>query len=498
MIWRRHLIALGLVALAIIGLMYRDAIDMADKWWNISTYGHCLMLPFIIAWLVSERREELASLTPAAWWPGLIGVACAAFLWMLGEAAGISLFRHAAIIFMVQAATITILGPSVARGLLFPIFYACFLIPFGEEAVPLMQTITAKMSMVMLGWADVPAHIEGVFITIPTGLFEVAEACSGIKFLVAMAAFSTLAANLCFKSWRRRAGFLVMAMVVPVIANGMRAFLTIYVSHVTGSNEFASSFDHIIFGWVFFGFVMILVMGIAWRFFDRRPGDHFFDGSEAKAVRRTAPLAIMGIASVAVIGAIMLLQSGLASLGQTPLPQAVNLPEVKGWTRSFAHPAFPWEPRFDGADHRLVAHYTNAGGDAVDIVVVLYGWQAEGKEIVGFGQGLFAPETGWSWANATAVPAGGKADRIFAPGAEREVASFYVIGGKLTGSSSVVKIETLKARLLGGDQVAGAVLVSAEDSPKHHSRPQIDAFLRDLGPVDTLVMDLVKTAKGTG
>jgi exosortase A len=496
MIWRNHLIALALVSLAIVGLFHRDALDMADKWWNISTYGHCLMLPFIIAWLVWERREEVEPYAPAAWWPGLIGLAGASFLWMLGEAGGISLFRHAAVIFMLQAATISILGLRTSRALMFPIFYAVFLIPFGEEAVPMMQTITAKMSMLFLGWSGIPAHIEGVFITIPTGLFEVAEACSGIKFLVAMAAFSTLAANLCFTSWTRRGLFMVMAMIVPVIANGLRAFLTIYVSHVTGSTEFASSFDHIIFGWVFFGLVMVMVMGIAWRFFDRKPGDPFLQGPAIPAQTKTALLPIAAGASVALVLGMVLLQGFLASLGQTPLPNAIDLPAVKGWQRTIAHPAFPWEPRFDGADHRLTGQYVNAKGDRVDVIVALYGWQAEGKEMVGFGQGLFAPESGWAWANATAAPVGGKADRIFAPGAEREVASFYHLGGKTTGSASAVKIETLKARLFGGNQVAAAILVSAEDSKAHPGRAAIDAFLRDMGSVDAMANTLITTARG--
>jgi EpsI family protein len=132
----------------------------------------------------------------------------------------------------------------------------------------------------------------------------------------------------------------------------------------------------------------------------------------------------------------------------------------------------------------------------VDVIVALYGWQAEGKEMVGFGQGLFAPESGWAWANATAAPAGGKADRIFAPGAEREVATFYHLGGKTTGSSSAVKIETLKARLFGGNQVAAAVLISAEDSRSHPARATIDGFLQGIGSVDALANGLIQTAQG--
>jgi EpsI family protein len=126
---------------------------------------------------------------------------------------------------------------------------------------------------------------------------------------------------------------------------------------------------------------------------------------------------------------------------------------------------------------------------------VLYGWQGEGKEIVGFGQGMLPQDSGWSWANATPAPDKGKADMIYAPGAEREVASFYMIGGQMTGSASRVKLATLKARMLGGDQVAAAILISAENTQAKPARVQIDSFLKALGPVDQLAASLIKTAR---
>src|SRR3546814_10607325 len=88
------------------------------------------------------------------------------------------------------------------------------------------------MSMVLLGLVDIPAHIEGIFITTPTGYFEVAEARSGVEFLIAMTAFGALVANVCFSSGKRRALFMLAAIVIPIVANGIRAFGTIYIAHL--------------------------------------------------------------------------------------------------------------------------------------------------------------------------------------------------------------------------------------------------------------------------
>src|SRR3546814_5937239 len=62
-------------------------------------------------------------------------------------------------------------------------------------------------------------------------------------------------------SWSRRAAFMVMALVVPVLANGLRAFGTIYAAHIT-SVEQATGYDHIVYGWIFFGLVMAAVLAI--------------------------------------------------------------------------------------------------------------------------------------------------------------------------------------------------------------------------------------------
>src|SRR3546814_1770554 len=91
-----------------------------------------------------------------------------------------------------------------------------------------------------------------------------------------MIAYGTLVANVCYVSWSRRAAFMVMALVVPVLANGLRAFGTIYAAHIT-SVEPATGYDHIVYGWIFFGLVMAAVLAIGWKWFDRDPRARWFD-----------------------------------------------------------------------------------------------------------------------------------------------------------------------------------------------------------------------------
>lgn len=484
--WRGHLMALGVVAAAILILFARDAGGMVSIWWNASTYGHCLFIPFLIGWLVQQRLPGLARLEPVAWWPGLAWLAVGATAWLAGDAAGVALFRHAGLVLMLQGVVIAMLGPVVARALAFPIFYALFMIPFGDEIVPGLQLLTARLAMPMLALAGVPAHIDGIFITTPAGYFKVAEACSGAKFVIAMAAYGALVCNVCFRTWGRRIVFMGGALALAVLANGLRAFATIWVAQMT-SVQAAVGFDHVVYGWIFFLLVSAIVMAVAWRWFDRRPGDAWFD-AEALRTRVVQGAAVARVAPVAIVlAAAAPLWSMAVSASATPVPLQIALPDVPGWTRTDARPAYAWRPRFDGADVIVQGRYAGPGGVVVDLSIATFDRQEDGRELVGYAQGAVDPDGGWAWSSPAPAPVDGLGEQITAPGPiVRHVVTFYSIGGDVTGSARAVKLATLKARLFGGDQRAVAVLVSAERRDGHPADPAIADFLKALGPVKPL------------
>lgn len=65
---------------------------------------------------------------------------------------------------------------------------------------------------------------EGLYLSIPAGHFEVAEACSGLRYLMASVALGVLYAYLTYRSPWRRLAFVVLSMVMPIVANGIRAY----------------------------------------------------------------------------------------------------------------------------------------------------------------------------------------------------------------------------------------------------------------------------------
>ncbi|MDT0507751.1 exosortase A [Novosphingobium sp. MMS21-SN21R] len=500
--WQRPLALLGLVWVGNLALFFTDWRDMALQWWDSSTYNHVLLIPFILGWLISLRWQEVLRVSPQGWWPGLVLFAGAGFFWLLGDFAGLSLATQLGVVLMAQASVLTLLGPRSSVALLFPLAYMLFLVPAGDELIPALQTITARITMVLLGWTNVPAHIEGVFITTPGGYFEVAEACSGVKFLIAMIAYGALVANVCFRSWTRRAAFMGLSIAMPILANGVRAWGTIFIAEHRGI-EFAAGFDHIFYGWIFFAVVMALVMAIAWRFFDRAIDDRMIDAEAVMAdplLARLAGSCIGQVRGLAIMSALALTFAGwgaLANRMEAQVPAMIDLPAVPGWQQVDYEPLAPWQPLHTGADHVLLGRYQDAPGHIVDVSFALYAAQGEGREAGGFGQGALPMNSGWSWETSPADIAGGHADRIQTAGpVHRSAETYFRSGTLLTGSNTHLKVQNILDRLLLRKRATAMLILSSEDDVS--GRPPADqslrAFLAATGPVEAW-MDRIATSR---
>lgn len=480
-LWRAALGRLGLAWAGLFVLFFSDFSAMAGQWWNSSTYNHQLLIPPIIAGLVWRRWPQLRGLEPRAWWPGLLGIIASGILWLLGAVVGVDLLRQAGAVALLGATVPLVLGPQVATGAIFPIFYSIFLVPFGDELVTLLQTLTAQLAVALTRASGIPVRVDGVFLDTPAGLFEVAEACSGVKFLVAMVALGVLVCHLCYRSWARRALFMAACVVVPVLANAVRAWGTILAAQYVGAAR-AGGFDHIVYGWVFFAAVIAAVLGLAWRSFDRPFDDPAIDDAKLARIRASAahPLGTLLAGALVVAGA-----AGWAQAAQrlaAPLPARIDLPAVAGWSRTDHAPAAPWRPLAGGADHRLLGSYRDAAGRRIDVFVALYAGQDAARDPAGFGQGALPMGSDWAWGGPATGSAGARCETLRWRGRhERTACTWYRAGSVLTGSPARLKLATLGQRLTLRARPAALLIVSAEPEPGSDPAAAIAAFAAAIG-----------------
>ena len=487
--WRWPIAQLGLAWCAVALVLRRDLAAMAGQWWDSSTYNHMLLIPLILGWLVALRWPRLSTLTPSMWRGGLVLFALAALGWVLGCMAELAQLRELALVLMLQAAVASVLGLRVAVGLLFPLGYMLLLVPAGDELIPLLQTITARITTALLALSQIPARIDGVFIATPGGYFRVAEACSGVKFLIAMTAFGALVAHICFLSAKRRAVLMLACLVTPVLANGVRAWGTIAIAQIVGI-KFAAGFDHVIYGWVFFALVMGLVMAAGWRWFDRAVDDPMIDAAELERLpllARWSGKVLSPWAGLGAIGGVLAVALGwttLAAGATATLPAQIELPQVPGWHRLSYAPRYPWFPLFTGADHRLLGRYADQQGHMVDVAYALYAGQGEGRKADGFGQGAVPLGTPWAWSRTGSAVGGQPSMRIEAPGpTDRLALTWYRHGDMVTTARPRLKLALLTDRLLLRAEPTATLIVSAEEGGLMPADQSLNVFLKATGPV---------------
>lgn len=254
------------ICIALWSIAFYDAIFSASSvWMQSATYNHCLFVIPISIYLISQEITNLTQQRVKPFYPALIGILILILLWGIGFAGHINVFQHAAVFGILPLLVLAVLGLNVAKVIWFPLLFSLFSIPVGEELIPLFQVVTADISVKMLVWSGIPVFREGLFIQVPEGKFLVAEACSGIRFFVSTVMLGALCSYLFFNSFKKRLAFLLFSIILPIIANAIRAYGIMLVGHLSGM-EYAVGADHLIYGWVFFAIVTILLIYIAYFF----------------------------------------------------------------------------------------------------------------------------------------------------------------------------------------------------------------------------------------
>lgn len=284
--WGPALVMLAVGVLVLGGLFRVEAAAAVRVWLSSTAFGHCFLVGPIVAWLAWERRGALAGLVPRPA-PALAVLALPlAVGWLAAERLGIMEGRQLCAVFLVWLLIVVVLGLAIGRAMAVPIAYSLFLVPFGAFLVPALQDFTARFIDVGLGLLDIPHFVTATIIEIPEGKFRVAEACAGLRFLIAAIAFGALYACVIYRSAWRRAAFIAVCVVVPVLANGVRALGIVVLGHIRGSAE-AGAVDHVVYGWLFFSIVILLLLLLGLPF--RQDSDRDAGGTPAALGRAVSP-----------------------------------------------------------------------------------------------------------------------------------------------------------------------------------------------------------------
>ncbi|AAZ96243.1 conserved hypothetical protein [Thiobacillus denitrificans ATCC 25259] len=367
------------VAVIVAGMFWPTLHSMIEIWERSETFAHGFLIFPISVWLIWRQRDTLARIAPQTDPRGLVLLAAGGAAWLLAEAGSVNVVAQYALIVMLIATVWTLLGWAFVWAAFFPLMFLFFAVPVGEFLIQPLMGVTADFTVALLQITGVPVYREGMFFSVPSGDWSVVEGCSGLRYLIASVTLGALYAYLTYRSWQRRLLFTVAAMIVPVFANGARAYMIVMIAHLSDM-KLALGVDHYIYGWVFFGIVMLLLfwIGSFWREDETQaPAD---GAVIAPASPQARGIGVLPAALLLVLGAV-LWPAYARWLDARPLPDmpALQIEAEGGWERGAAFTS--WLPHWVGADRQLRAFYIQAGRP-VFLELNYYATQRQDAELV--------------------------------------------------------------------------------------------------------------------
>ncbi len=491
------LLTLATIAAILVGY-HETTWSMVSIWERSDTFAHGFLIFPFSAYLIWGHRKRLSTLSLQPNPIALPVLGILGFIWLLATLASVQVLAQFLLIAMIPAAVWAILGSQVVCALAFPLAYLLLAVPFGEALIPPLIDFTADFTVSALQLTGIPVYREGSFFSIPSGNWSVVEACSGLRYLIASFTLGTLYAYMTYRSLIRRLAFIALSLIVPIIANGIRAYLIVMTGHLSDM-RLAVGVDHLVYGWVFFGFVMLLLfwIGSFWRE-DESEYDSHLAYSQAGGLNpdRKVSLKNTALTASAVLLTVFiwpLYEAYLESKFSGGTGPNIEISGISEKWKISSSRVSDWKPEYVGATAQLLRNYRNDEG-SVDLYVSYYRNQQQGAELIN-SQNVLIPESESHWRNfmedTRDVSLGSRQETINqnqlrSPSTKLLVWRWYWLGEEKTANPYLAKIILGRNKLLGrGDDGAEIIIAARYEETPDEAVPVLQGFLDDMMPTIT-------------
>ncbi len=477
--------------------------SMIKTWIANETFTHGFLVFPITLWIIWQKKNLLTLLTPRPESKGIILLAALLLGWLIGYIVDVQVVQQLAIIAISNTLVWIILGRQIYKLLLFPLVFLFFAVPLGDQLIPVMMDFTASFTVSMLQMTGIPVYRDGLYFSLPTGNWSVIEACSGVRYLIASVALGVIYAYYNYRSVKKRLIFIAISFIVPVIANGIRAYGIVMIGHLS-SMELATGADHILYGWVFFGIVIFLLFFIGSKWSDpeldvKEEFQHLRESERNDEQNNTGVLFPSTLSAVLILATLAYANHVKpadinAAQHQVELKLQENYEE---WQQQ-AQRDLGWTPTIVNADG-LTTSYYEFGSDIVQLTIGFYRNQRQGAEAVTSNNRIASDYRG-KWKQTTQTELQEKniyvRETSLRDGDRRLLVwSWYRIGPYQTPNEYIAKAINAYNVIFNGRTDASLVSIATtlEDDNKEHSREVLRSFLNVAAkPMDTYLNQLAQ------
>jgi exosortase len=264
----RSLVYQALVLIALTIAVYFPILQaMVHHWDAVPDYSHGFLIVPLALWFAYERKYQLEDAPIEGNWWGLAPLAAGLLLLAIGQLGALLTPLRAGFVFTLMGLVLLILGREIFRILLFPLAFMLLMVPLPQSLVNVvafpLQLIAANWAVWSLQTLGIPVLLEGNIIHLVGGDLFVAEACSGLRSLMALLTLGVVFAHFFRRGHPYQQVILVTSTVpIAIFVNAVRVAVTGLLAHNFGQ-EAATGFIHEFQGLITFSvaFVLLLALG---------------------------------------------------------------------------------------------------------------------------------------------------------------------------------------------------------------------------------------------
>lgn len=382
-------------------------LELVSRWNKQEEYSYGYLIPFITAWLLWSRRDALVGSIGEPSWTGLVLIAIAVVMRIIGELSALYVFSQVGFLLVLLGIALCFGGRSLLSVVFVPILFLGFAIPLpwliDASLSWRLQMVSSQLGVAIIRLFQIPVFLQGNVIDLGVYKLQVVEACSGLRYLYPLLSLSFLAAYLFQAPIWQRALIFLSAIPITIGMNSLRIGLVGVMVDTWGPQD-ADGFLHLFEGWVIFiacAGILIAEMSLLARFFSGKSFLELFHPPEVSARRHGPARRGRAYAYGLAVGCLVLVGTiGVASAFVT------GRQEIHPDRKSFA--SFPkslgeWKGRpsslsagieeFLGLTDYILSDYAKPDGRPVNFYVAYYASQRSG--ISPHSPSVCIPGSGW-------------------------------------------------------------------------------------------------------
>lgn len=387
----------GLLIAGSVPIFWIGIVSLGDAW-STPEYSQGPIIPLISLYLFLRelRRAPLPDPGIRDRWPGVLVILAALVLAVFGNLTRIPDFVTYAMILWLGGVVLTIFGWKRGRLHQLPVLHLIFMLPLPQfiywQLTIFLQGVSSELGVWFISLAGVSVYLEGNVIDLGVYKLQVAEACSGLRYLFPILSFSYLFAILYRGPVWHKAVLLLSAAPLTVLMNSVRIGVIGILVDRYGIEQ-AEGFLHFFEGWVIFLACIVILFGMAIALQRLTPDpkplgeviDLDFQGfgpimGRIFGIRPSVALATGALMTLAVSTA-WVVQKGAEAPLVDRRPFLLFPMQFGEWSGSTSQ----LEPDIEevlGASDYLQANYISAGtGEMTNMFVAFYNKQTEGSGI---------------------------------------------------------------------------------------------------------------------